>query len=92
MSNNTLYVSYVKCRKMNCILQFNSGSFSNSCIKLLSMITFLSSENLVVLFYTKNYRIRSPSSCAYAIDFLKPTCKTLHLCMLIFPTLKHMVV
>lgn len=76
---------------MNCMLEFNSANiFLRVASKLLSIITFLFSENLKVVFYTNNYRIRSPSSCAYAINFLKPTCRILHLCLLIFSALKHM--
>ena len=51
MSNHIPYVFYVKCgkRELHPSIKFMLF-FYNSCIKLLSMITFLFSENLMVLF------------------------------------------
>lgn len=60
------YVSYVKFRKMSCILDFNSCVyFFNTYIELLSIIFFCSEKNLLALSCTEDYGIRPLILCLY---------------------------
>ena len=93
MSNHIPYVFYVKCGKKELhpsikFMLFFITVASNCCLWLL----FCSVKISWYFFKLRTTESGYPHPGLVLLIFLKAPCKILHLCMLIFPTLKHMVV